>query len=194
MRRSNDQSAGLDFVVRRYQQSNFDSQRSYFEEGFHPREQIDRFRKGVTSKDDLWQAIRLRQEFEPTWVEKSAGQAGSAINSPLAQVLMHAMVEAAGAAMSQSARRSVERRSQMGRGGTGRRIDVPAPRFERTATGRCSASRPRIHDRSRILSRASMSNTSRGSERRRTTAIGVLTLPSGVMMPRCPLLRARHDV
>lgn len=126
------QSAGLDFVVRHYQQANFDSQRSYFENDFHPREQIDRFRKGVTSKDDLWQAIRLRQQFEPTWVEKSAGQAGTVVDSPLAQILMHAMVEAAGAAMSQSARRSVERRSQMGRGGTGRRIDFPMPRFERT--------------------------------------------------------------
>jgi hypothetical protein len=142
------QSAGLDFVVRRYRQSNFDSQRSFFDDDFHVRAQIERFRQGVIDKDVLWQAIRLRQQFEPTWVEKSAGNAEQVLNSPLAHVLMHAMVEVAGAALSQSARRSVERRSEMGPGGSSRRIEIPTPRFERVNPPRPSpAPRPPTRER-----------------------------------------------
>lgn len=142
------QSGGLDFVVRRYRQSNFDSQRSYFDDDFRVREQIERFRQGIIDKDALWQAIQLRQKFEPTWVEQSAGTAEQVLNSPLAHVLMHAMVEVAGAALSQSARRSVERRSEMGRGGSARRIEMPTPRFERVKPPRPSpAPRPPTSDR-----------------------------------------------
>src|SRR5690606_18460663 len=77
------QSGGLDFVVRRYRQSNFDSQRSFFDDDFRVREQIERFRQGIIDKDALWQAIQLRQKFEPTWVEQSAGTAEQVLDSPL---------------------------------------------------------------------------------------------------------------
>ncbi|MEZ6052837.1 MAG: hypothetical protein R3C02_15865 [Planctomycetaceae bacterium] len=127
-----EQASGLDFVLRRYQQSNFDSERSSFENGFDVDEYIDRFRKGVTDKDSLWQSIRSRQDFAPTWIEQTAGGASNVLEHPLAQVLAQAMVQAAGAALQQSANRSVTRRTGQHRGGTGIPINVPTPTFRRT--------------------------------------------------------------
>ncbi len=127
-----EQATGLDFVVRRYQQSNFDSERSSFENGFDMDEYLDRFRKGVTDKDSLWQSIRSRQQFAPTWIEQTAGGATNALEHPLAQVLAQAMVQAAGAALQQSANRSVGRRTGHHRGGTGMPVNIPMPSFRRT--------------------------------------------------------------
>jgi len=104
-------SDGLDFVVRRYQQSNYDSDRSYFDGGSDLTVLVARFLSGAISRDQLWQQIRQEQKFEPTWAETNAG---SVVNHPLTGVLLHAMVEVAGAALQQSAQRSVSRRHSGG--------------------------------------------------------------------------------
>ncbi len=126
------QASGLDFVVRRYQQANFDSERSSFENGFDIDEYLDRFRKGVTDKESLWQSLRLRQSFAPTWIEQTAGGASNTLEHPLAQVLAQAMVQAAGAALEGAANRSVSRRTGQHRGGTGMPVNIPMPNFQRT--------------------------------------------------------------
>ncbi len=119
------QSQGLDFVIRRFQQSNFDSQRSNFTSGFEIGSHIDRFRKGVTDKEDLWQTLRSRQEFEPSWVEQTGRGGVEMIESPLGQVLMRAMLEAAGASMRPNVGRSIRRRTYTGGRSGGFRIELP---------------------------------------------------------------------
>jgi chromosome segregation ATPase len=132
--RMEERVSGVDFVVRRFQQANFDAERSYFEEGFEAGILMERFRTGVMGRDELWQSIRNGQKFEPTWVEQQAAGAAEVLNSPFAHVLMHAMVEVAGAALQSAATRSVERRwpSSPRSSGGARRMSVPhVPRMSR---------------------------------------------------------------
>lgn len=107
---------GLEFVTRRFQQSNFDSERSYFDRAPAVDDLVERFRSGALSREELWNSVRQNQKFEPTWVESNARDV---VNHPLTGVLLHAMVEVAGAALQQSAHRSVARRSSSGGGGFG---------------------------------------------------------------------------
>ncbi len=129
------QGQGLDFVVRRFQQSNFDSERSKFPAGFDVGPFVDRFRKGVTDKDDLWQTIKSRQEFEPTWVEQTGRSGTQVFESPLANVLARAMMEAAGAAMQAGVGRSVNRRTYTGGRSGGIQINLPGPSSYRGPSG-----------------------------------------------------------
>ncbi|MCA9079354.1 MAG: hypothetical protein KDA58_02295 [Planctomycetaceae bacterium] len=132
------QVAGLEFVLRRFQQANYDSPRSDFESDFNVREQLARFRKQVLDKDALWDHLRRAQRFEPTWMEESAtGMATNAtqiLAHPMTQVLMHAMVEAAGVALQNAAQRSVARRHLPANQRRAERIDRPAPTWHRTNT------------------------------------------------------------
>lgn len=139
-------SDGLDFVVRRYQQSNYDSERSYFDGGSDITSLVSRFQSGAISRDQLWQGIRQDQKFEPTWAETNARDV---VNHPLTGVLLHAMVEVAGAALQQSAQRSVTRRhgggsstnwgrdigGGVGNGGGGGGFSIPTIQFPSSSGG-----------------------------------------------------------
>lgn len=102
---------GLDLVVRRYRQANFDSQRSYFPGNFHIRMLVDRFRGGLLDTDMLWEEIRASQQFRPHWVESSVAGGADILTSPAGRVLMGAIVNAANGAMIESANRGVRRRN-----------------------------------------------------------------------------------
>lgn len=102
---------GLDFVVRRFQQSNFDSQRSYFRSTSEIERTLAQLETGAVTRDALWSTIRSHQAFEPTWVEQNAG---SVVQHPLTGVLLHAMVEVAGAALQHAASSSRAHRSSSG--------------------------------------------------------------------------------
>jgi hypothetical protein len=105
------QSSGLDSLVRRYQQSNFDSDRSYFKADFDVSLFLGRFLSGDLTSEEFWQALKRSQEFTPTWSENSMSKVGDAISSPGGQLLLEAMVRVAGAVLSSAAHRSVNRRS-----------------------------------------------------------------------------------
>ncbi|MCA9088351.1 MAG: hypothetical protein KDA90_06910 [Planctomycetaceae bacterium] len=145
-RLAEDQVGGLEFVVRRFQQANFDSPRSQFESSLALRKQLDQYRQRALSREALWDQLRQAQQFEPTWLEESAQ--GMAVNAtqvlahPMTQVLMHAMVEAAGVALQAAAQRSVERRSYPSRQRGAQRMDTPRPQWQRTNTPPVRQPRP----------------------------------------------------
>ena len=108
-------SEGLSFVVRRAEQANVDSQRCTTTECTAIEKDLDLFQSGAMNRNDLWQSIHRRLRFEPTWVETTAQGAGQLLNHPTSHVLLQALAHAASAALTQSAQRSVQRRSQPGR-------------------------------------------------------------------------------
>lgn len=99
---------GLDFVVRRFQQSNFDSQRSYFRSTSEIESTLAQLETGAVTRDALWSTIRSHQAFDPTWIEQNGG---SLVQHPLTGVLLHAMVEVAGAALQHAASNAGSHRS-----------------------------------------------------------------------------------
>jgi hypothetical protein len=101
---------GLDTIVRRYRQANFDSQRSFFPGGFDARRLADRFRDGFIDADGLWKEIESAQQFRPHWVDSTFASGTQVFTSPTGRVLMGAIVNAANAALQESASRGVRRR------------------------------------------------------------------------------------
>ena len=133
--RSNESAAirqheGLDSLVHRFQQANFDSSRSRFDQRLNFAELM----QDVSPNGDLesvWQAIQRAQRFEPTWVDQQSGNTSSAggsiqgllegavqvMSHPATQIMLRAMVQAAGTAFEGSAQRSVARRHSDWSGG-----------------------------------------------------------------------------
>jgi len=104
-------SAGMEFLVRRFEQANFHEERSFFADGFDVASLIQQFRAGAFDKDAFWEMLKRSQERELTEFEKRASEvAKRAMNGPLAGSLAEAMIQVAGAALSQSVGRSINRR------------------------------------------------------------------------------------
>ncbi len=95
-------SEGLSFVVRRSEQSNLDSDRCTTNNAAGIDRDIDRFLSGAMNQNDLWNSIREQLDFEPTWVESTAVNAGKAINHPVSQVLLSALAHAAVTTLTQA--------------------------------------------------------------------------------------------
>jgi hypothetical protein len=135
MQAADRRSEGLEFIVRRFEQSNFHIDRSSFEDGFDVRALIAQHRAGGLDRDAFWQALRRAQHTAPTEFERRASEAlGRAAESPLAGVLMSAMVQAAGAAsaaLETAAGRSVERRVRHRRLLSEGGVDQPHPTWVR---------------------------------------------------------------
>jgi chromosome segregation ATPase len=110
--------AGLDQVVQRFRQANYDSQRSYFDDSFDLRPALARFQAGHNDAGALWSEIESSQRFRPHWVESTAAGAGQVLSSPTGRVFMGAIVDAANIAMRDAAFRGVQRRGE---------IYVPSP-------------------------------------------------------------------
>lgn len=125
-------SEGMDFIVRRFEQGNFHESRSFFEEGFDVRPLIQQYRAGAFDKDAFWTMLKRAQERIPTELEQRAAKAATDLmNSPMTGALVEAMVTVAGAALSQSVGRSVDRRRNFHSGGTSSPIDAK-PNWVRT--------------------------------------------------------------
>ncbi len=105
---------GLDLVAQRYRQANFDSERSYFSDGFDLSAPLERYRAGGSDADNLWRAIQSAQQFRPHWVEATSSQAGQVIASPSGRVILGAILDVATAAMQNAAMRGVQRRDSGG--------------------------------------------------------------------------------
>ncbi len=104
---------GLDLLVRRYRQANFDSQRSFFEDGFDLGRGLDAFDNGQLDADRLWRSIQASQRFRPHAVDPPNGMGTQAIDNPAGRVLMGALIEVASAALQQAAVRGVQRRGDV---------------------------------------------------------------------------------
>lgn len=93
--------------IQRFRASNFDSARSTFLPSLDVIDALHRVRN-AKDVEDLWDRVRRAQRWGPTFGEKVTGVA----THPVTQVLIGAMAQAAGAAMSQHARRAGRRRHQ----------------------------------------------------------------------------------
>jgi uncharacterized coiled-coil DUF342 family protein len=90
---------GLDRVIRKFRQANYDSDRSFFED-LDLRREVARFEDGSIGADDLWRAIESTQKFRPNWVASAASEGVQFAASPAGQVIIGAIVNIAGSALS----------------------------------------------------------------------------------------------
>ncbi len=127
-------SDGFEFITRRMEQSNFEQDHSHFDDQLPLDQFLERYRKGVLSREALWTELKQHQQFERTQTETTVMEI---VNHPLTHVLAQAMVQVVGAALQQGVNRSIQRRSgpsgPSGTGWSGPSLpDIPAPTWVRT--------------------------------------------------------------
>ena len=119
-------SDGFEFITRRMEQSNYEEDRSHFDDQLHLDQLLERYRKGILSREALWSELKQHQAFERTPAETTVMDI---VNHPMTHVLAQAMVQVVGAALQQGVNRSIQRRS----GSSGPAFpDIPAPTWVRT--------------------------------------------------------------
>ncbi|WP_044301898.1 hypothetical protein [Rhodopirellula sallentina] len=91
-------------LAQRFRASGYDRNRCQFSDALDIGSSLDRIRS-VHDVDDLWRAIRRNQSWGPTTMDKISNVA----THPMTQVMINAMAHAAGAAMSEHARRAGRR-------------------------------------------------------------------------------------
>ena len=124
-------SDGFEFISRRIEQSNYEEDRSHFDDQLHLDQLLERYRKGILSREALWSELKHHQEFERTETETTVIDI---VNHPMTHVLAQAMVQVVGAALQQGVNRSIQRRSgPFGPGWSGPSLpDIPATTWVRT--------------------------------------------------------------
>lgn len=105
---------GLERVVQRYRQAEFDSQRSYFPDGFDILAWLRDLETGTADAESLWSSLRRHQRFRPHWIETTASGTSDILNGPAGRILIGAVLQAASAATRDSAYRGVRRRAEFG--------------------------------------------------------------------------------
>jgi chromosome segregation ATPase len=101
---------GLERVVQRYRQANFDSQRSYFPDCFDTHRHLDEYLNGDRNAETLWSSLRSAQQFRPHWVETTSAGVTDVVTSPAGRVILGAVLDAVNATMQEAAYRGVQRR------------------------------------------------------------------------------------
>jgi uncharacterized membrane protein YgcG len=91
------QNEAMEFAVRRYQQSNFDSDRSYFEFVPNLEAMIGQLKAGVLSKEEFWNAYKRRQQFEQTPTDLNLA---AIVTHPLTEIAVRTLVHVAAASLS----------------------------------------------------------------------------------------------
>jgi len=110
---------GIDYVVRRFHQAEFDSPRSVFPRSFSLDESIALFLEGTLIRESLWAKISRHQSFTPHWTTNAAESGGKILESPLTQVALHALLQIGAAIASQKIRNSGSNRKGSNRRGGG---------------------------------------------------------------------------
>lgn len=118
-KQADDIAGGMDLVVNRFRQNNFDSERSSFAQALDISTEVQRYQQGLTKPEEFWQIIRRQQEFEPTWAEnasvqgaQAAAAAIQAMNNPaVSQALVSATLQVVGTALNSVAQSGIERRA-----------------------------------------------------------------------------------
>lgn len=133
---------GLDYIIRRFHLSEYDSMRSMFPAGFDPRPHVERYLRGEINRESLWRELSELQRFAPTWVqERHEGQYGHRRNSEswdsdVSTVLFQVLGEIAGAALRGAVQRGMERRSPIRQKNRKNRGKPPFPQGGRFTRGR----------------------------------------------------------
>ena len=141
---------GLDYIVRRFHLSEYDSQRSMFPASYDPRPHVDSYLRGEVNREGLWQALSELQRFAPTWVQEryeehyGGRKRGSDANdsddnlfdSDISMVLVRVLGEIAGAALRGAVHRGMERRSPIRQKNRKTRGQPPFPRGGSFTNGR----------------------------------------------------------
>jgi chromosome segregation ATPase len=95
---------GLDYVVRRFQRSNFNSDRCYFDD-LHVENLLKDFDKDRINQHNLLKKIRAEHKFHPTWVDSMTDKAEGALENPVSQAVFSAIEFVASTTMEQIAKR-----------------------------------------------------------------------------------------
>lgn len=98
-------ASGLADVVKRFQQAEFDSERSVFHGRLNVQQAVQGVLSGELSPASLWSLLKEHQRFLPAWVEEQYPGPGRAADGEFAYVLMRVLAEVAGAAIEHSVRR-----------------------------------------------------------------------------------------
>jgi chromosome segregation ATPase len=114
---------GLQEVLQRFRQAEFDSQRSMFPLQLDADDLVEQYIAGRVDAQQVWSTLQSSQRFAPMWQEQRGPQMPNFPAGDISMVLLKVLTEVAGAAMEQSAGRGVERRGpvrQESRQATGR--------------------------------------------------------------------------
>ena len=116
---------GLQQLLQRFRQAEFDSQRSMFPAGLDASDLVQQFLAGRMNAQEVWSEFERQQRFAPAWHEQQGPQFGGfpRVGFPgkgfpnsgfpvgdVSMVLLKVLAEVAGAALQQSAGRGVQRR------------------------------------------------------------------------------------
>jgi hypothetical protein len=104
---------GLQQLLQRFRQAEFDSQRSLFPRHLDVEDLIENYLAGRISSQQTWDMIQHAQRFAPTWNEQQESVFGEFPVGDVSMVLLKVLSEVAGAAMQHSAGRGMQRRGPM---------------------------------------------------------------------------------
>jgi hypothetical protein len=102
--------SGLDELLRQFRSAEFDSRRSFFSPRLDVDVVITRYLRGQCSTQSLWGMLRQHQQFIRPEYDDSWDDMGGLFDSDVSHVLGRVLVEVAGEAMRQAARRGMYRR------------------------------------------------------------------------------------
>lgn len=109
------QLAGLQQVLQRFRQAEFDAQRSQFDDDLPVERLVVQYLDDRLSAEDLWGALRKAQRFAPTWHEQRGPDMSDVFDSEFSYVLMRVLADVAGHAMRNAAYRGMQRREPIRR-------------------------------------------------------------------------------
>ncbi len=124
-------SRGLEFIQRRFEQANFNTDQSRFADGLDIEQLLSRYQQGILSRDALWNELKERQQFVRT---ESENAVMNVLSHPMTHVLADAMLQVVGAALRHGVERSIQRRgSNSGSRPGGISLpEIPMPTWVRT--------------------------------------------------------------
>jgi hypothetical protein len=98
-----EKAEGLDYVVRRFQRSSFNSERCYFDD-LRIDNLLRDYEKDRISQHALLKKIRSEHKFQPTWVDSVSDKAEGALENPISQAVFSAIGYVASTALEQIAK------------------------------------------------------------------------------------------
>lgn len=96
----------------RFRAAGYDSANSQFDDSVDLTSELAIARDGRDSVENVWQRIRQRQRFGPTFIQSASTGLARAAQHPMTQVLVTAMAQAASEAMTGHARKAGDRYSK----------------------------------------------------------------------------------
>ncbi len=103
----------LQAVLQHFHRGDFDSSRSFFPSDFAIESYLEEFVRGRLDRDQLWSIIRSAQKFAPPWYEEPPMRREPHYEGDFSHVLMRVLLDIAGQALENAARRGMQRRSPL---------------------------------------------------------------------------------